>query len=189
MLKKLKKSNSEGFTIIEVMIVLAIAALILLIVLLAVPALQRSARNTQRKNDVSAIAAALANYVTDNNGNNPVGLGNDSDTSLIDICSAAGASQSGGTACTTGTNLETAKVGYYKDTAVFINTAGTGTITLAASSPSTSIVTTDSVLIDIGYSCNDSTVASPTAQNRAISVFYATESGSGDGALQCVDAS
>jgi prepilin-type N-terminal cleavage/methylation domain-containing protein len=35
MLTKLKKSNNEGFTIIEVMIVLAIAALILLIVLLA----------------------------------------------------------------------------------------------------------------------------------------------------------
>ena len=59
MLKKLQKTNSEGFTIIEVMIVLAIAALILLIVLLAVPALQRGSRNTQRKNDVSALAGAI----------------------------------------------------------------------------------------------------------------------------------
>ena len=40
MLNKLKKSDKDGFTIIEVMIVLAIAGLILLIVFLAVPALQ-----------------------------------------------------------------------------------------------------------------------------------------------------
>ena len=48
MLSKLKKSN-QGFTIIEVMIVLAIAGLILLIVFLAVPALQRNGRNTTKK--------------------------------------------------------------------------------------------------------------------------------------------
>ena len=42
------KKRAEGFTIIEVLIVLAIAGLILLVVFLAVPALQRNARNTQR---------------------------------------------------------------------------------------------------------------------------------------------
>ncbi len=45
MYKQIKNKN-EGFTIIEVMIVLAIAALILIIVLLAVPALQRNSKNT-----------------------------------------------------------------------------------------------------------------------------------------------
>jgi prepilin-type N-terminal cleavage/methylation domain-containing protein len=50
MLHNLKKRN-EGFTIIEVMIVLAIAGLIMLVVFLAVPALQRNSRNTQRNND------------------------------------------------------------------------------------------------------------------------------------------
>ena len=55
MLTKLQKRNTEGFTIIEVMIVLAIAALILLIVLLAVPALQRQFRNTAIKNDASSV--------------------------------------------------------------------------------------------------------------------------------------
>lgn len=71
MLNKLKKSKSEGFTIIEVMIVLAIAGLILLIVLLAVPALQRNSRNTQRKNDVSALIAAVNEYTSNNNGTLP----------------------------------------------------------------------------------------------------------------------
>lgn len=66
MFSKIKKSRSEGFTIIEVMIVLAIAALILLIVLLAVPALQRNSRNTAIKSDASAITAAVGEYISNN---------------------------------------------------------------------------------------------------------------------------
>ena len=68
MISKLKKSNKEGFTIIEVMIVLAIAGLILLIVFLAVPALQRNARNTQRKTDVGRVGSAATTVVANNNG-------------------------------------------------------------------------------------------------------------------------
>ncbi|MEK7059195.1 MAG: type II secretion system protein [Patescibacteria group bacterium] len=70
MLNKLKKNN-QGFTIIEVMIVLAIAGLIILIVLLAVPALQRNGRNTAIKNDASAIASALTTFASDNDGKTP----------------------------------------------------------------------------------------------------------------------
>ncbi len=68
MIGKLKKNNNEGFTIIEVMIVLAIAGLILLIVFLAVPALQRNSRNTQRKSDVGRIGSAVTNVINNNNG-------------------------------------------------------------------------------------------------------------------------
>src|SRR4051812_16796111 len=68
MLNKMKKSNSEGFTIIEVMIVLAIAGLILLIVFLAVPALQRNPRNTQRKSDVGRVGSAASTIVSNANG-------------------------------------------------------------------------------------------------------------------------
>src|SRR5580700_9373073 len=72
MLSKLTKtSQSQGFTIIEVMIVLAIAGLILLIVFLAVPALQRNARNTQRKNDVSGLVSAVSEYVNNAGGQLP----------------------------------------------------------------------------------------------------------------------
>ena len=45
--------NKKGFTIIEVVLVLAIAGLIFLMVFLALPALQRSQRNQQYKNNVS----------------------------------------------------------------------------------------------------------------------------------------
>lgn len=59
MLKSLKnlladnkqKRNQQGFTIVEVMIVLAIAGLILAVVFIAVPALQRNQRNGARAND------------------------------------------------------------------------------------------------------------------------------------------
>jgi prepilin-type N-terminal cleavage/methylation domain-containing protein len=71
MLNKLKKPNSKGFTIIEVMIVLAIAGLILLIVFLAVPALQRNSRNTARKGDVGRVGSAATEFVSNNNGKLP----------------------------------------------------------------------------------------------------------------------
>ncbi|HSX43707.1 MAG TPA: type II secretion system protein, partial [Candidatus Saccharimonadales bacterium] len=60
--------RTEGFTIIEVLIVLAIAGLILLIVFLAVPALQRNSRNTQRRNDVAKLLAAVQEYSNNNRG-------------------------------------------------------------------------------------------------------------------------
>lgn len=65
--KQLKK-REEGFTIIEVLIVLAIAGLIMLIVFLAVPALQRNSRNTQRTNDASTITAAISECMANTNG-------------------------------------------------------------------------------------------------------------------------
>ena len=74
MLSKLKQRKSEGFTLIEVMIVLAIAGLIILIVLLAVPALQRNGRNTSIKNDASAFSAALQEYKSNNDGQNPASI-------------------------------------------------------------------------------------------------------------------
>lgn len=67
----IQKKKQEGFTIIEVLIVLAIAGLIILIVFLAVPALQRNSRNTQRKNDVSNILGAVSEFNSNNNGKIP----------------------------------------------------------------------------------------------------------------------
>lgn len=50
---------------------LAIAALIFLMVFLALPALQRSQRDTARKNDVSIVAAAVNSYTSNNRGTLP----------------------------------------------------------------------------------------------------------------------
>jgi prepilin-type N-terminal cleavage/methylation domain-containing protein len=67
MLNNLKK-NKDGFTIIEVLIVLAIAGLILLVVFLAVPALQRQSRNTGRKNDAARVATAVNEWMSNYQG-------------------------------------------------------------------------------------------------------------------------
>jgi len=93
-----KNRKEGGFTIIEVLIVLAIAGLIMLIVFLAVPALQRNSRNTQRKNDISAILGAVSEYTNNNGGVQP-----------------AAASDFTGNA----------KLGYYKSTDVSFSTNGT----------------------------------------------------------------
>lgn len=72
-----KQKREQGFTIIEVLIVLAIAGLIILIVFLAVPALQRNSRNTQAKSEASALLGALSEFVNNNNGKLPIaGTGN-----------------------------------------------------------------------------------------------------------------
>ncbi len=60
--------QKKGFTLIEVVLVLAIAGLIFLIVFLALPALQRSQRDTQRKQDLSRFMSQLTNYSSNRNG-------------------------------------------------------------------------------------------------------------------------
>lgn len=60
--------KQEGFTIIEVVLVLAIAALIMLMVFIALPALQRNQRDQQREQDVSRLASAVQNYKGRNKG-------------------------------------------------------------------------------------------------------------------------
>lgn len=67
MFTKLKK-RTEGFTIIEVLIVLAIAGLIMLIVFLAVPALQRNSRNNARNSDATRVAAGVTECLANRNG-------------------------------------------------------------------------------------------------------------------------
>ena len=63
MTKKNIKSK-KGFTIIEVVLVLAIAGLIFLMVFVALPALQRSQRDTQRRDDMARFMSQLSQYVS-----------------------------------------------------------------------------------------------------------------------------
>ena len=72
---KFNKNNFKGFTIIEVVLVLAIAGLIFLMVSLALPALQRSQRDTQRKQDVAMVVTTLHNWKANNKGRSYASLG------------------------------------------------------------------------------------------------------------------
>ncbi|HET6746558.1 MAG TPA: type II secretion system protein [Candidatus Saccharimonadales bacterium] len=61
-----QKNKEKGFTIIEVVLVLAIAGLIFLMVFIALPALQRSQRDTQRKQDLSRALTKVNDYQSNN---------------------------------------------------------------------------------------------------------------------------
>lgn len=66
-----RQQNVKGFSIIEVVLVLAIAGLIFLMVFIALPALQSGQRDTARKNDVSAVGAAVNTFASANKGSYP----------------------------------------------------------------------------------------------------------------------
>ena len=70
-MQKRQTNTMKGFTIIEVVLVLAIAGLIFLMVFIALPALQRSQRDTQRRDDMSRFMSSIQNYQSNNNGKVP----------------------------------------------------------------------------------------------------------------------
>jgi len=58
----------QGFTIIEVLIVLAIGGLMITMVFAAIPFITRANQNNQRKNDVSIILQSISDYRLHNTG-------------------------------------------------------------------------------------------------------------------------
>jgi prepilin-type N-terminal cleavage/methylation domain-containing protein len=63
--------KNNGFTIIEILIVLAVAGSILLIIFLVVPTLRKNARNYQRKVAVDYVRAMMEDYTTTHGGKFP----------------------------------------------------------------------------------------------------------------------
>jgi prepilin-type N-terminal cleavage/methylation domain-containing protein len=167
MLNRLKKNN-EGFTIIEVMIVLAIAGLIILIVLLAVPALQRNSRNTAIKNDASVVAGAVGEFASNNDGATPTAADSD--------CNAEQTGPFNITNATAGATVSPAKV-------------QGGTVSICTQATVTAI-TPDSghLYIDFGAKCGAiaATTVTPVKQGRATAIIYAIET-SGALKAQCLD--
>lgn len=165
MLTKLKKSNSKGFTIIEVMIVLAIAGLIILIVLLAVPALQRNGRNTAIKQDAAAIAGGIGEFASNNDGARPDGT----------------------SACSTGS--VTLKAAGKTDSVPKIQGSTNATCT-APGAPAVTTPKAGELLIQFGMKCPDpipvGLTITPILSNRSTAVIYATEAAGGLQA-RCLD--
>lgn len=69
--KQSRAVAQHGFTIVETIIVLAVAGLILLVVFEAIPALQRSSRNNQRRQDTQSILEAVSHWELNHSGNIP----------------------------------------------------------------------------------------------------------------------
>lgn len=186
-LQKTRQSDNKGFTIIEVMIVLAIAGLILLIVFLAVPALQRNARNTQRKNDAANLSGVTSTFISNNNGTLPVAIGNGTANS-VDVCAVAGTTSGAlGAACGAG-NSESSKVGFFTQANVWINSAATAAAPItptvvAQGSETVAKVSTQTILVVLNESCGPAGTGIFTA--RSVALFYVTESATGNGSLQC----
>jgi len=143
------KNRKEGFTIIEVLIVLAIAGLILLIVFLAVPALQRNSRNTQRKTDASGLLGGISEYANNNGGQLPTSISVSGNVATI-----SGAS---------GTNSTEAKIGYYNN----------GTVSLVTSVPSAP--DNNTIYLVKGAICSGNAPTLTGGSARSFAAYYATE--------------
>lgn len=67
-MKKGEMKKKIGFTMIEVSLVLAVAGLIFVIVFAMVPSLQRSQRDSKRREDVAVFLEAVKSYQKNNRG-------------------------------------------------------------------------------------------------------------------------
>ena len=67
-MKKGDNRYKNGFTMLEVVLVLAIAGLIFLMIFLALPALQRTERDSERKEDIVRLLDNIKKYQTKNRG-------------------------------------------------------------------------------------------------------------------------
>lgn len=165
MLHKLQKRN-EGFTIIEVLIVLAIAGLILLIVFLAVPALQRNAHNTSYKNDVAGILGAMNEYTNNNNGATLAGVAVNLTSGTVYV----GGTQPQCTAGSSTLNCSTAKVG------TEITTVNRPTASISTTKPALGTINLYTTAV-----CNGNTPTATGATPRNFVAYYQLEGG----AIQC----
>lgn len=163
MLKKYKDKREEGFTIVEVLIVLAIAGLIILIVFLAVPALQRNSRNTQRRNDVQAALGSFQEYMNNNNGQLPSGA-----TAIAD-------------------GMANAQLGFYDVTEFTGNLGQTSTVPTVTSDGADVIINNYSKCPDSVPAANTAAVtmgSNPTSRN--VTAVFQVETQNGFQA-QCLD--
>jgi len=163
MYQKIRK-RTEGFTIIEVLIVLAIAGLILLIVFIAVPALQRNARNTQRKNDIAGILGIVTEFSNNNAGQLPT-------TATLFLKAAV----VGGGA---GTQQATVNTSYY-------DSASGMTLTMSATTGAvTNPNNSDQVVLVRGAACDGTTgnsIGGAGVSGRSVVALFTLEGG----ARQC----
>lgn len=164
MFKKLKE-KSEGFTIIEVLIVLAIAGLIMLIVFMAVPALQRNSRNTQIRNSAGAVLGGINDFISNNNGRLPQAIDDAPDGTVTIRLNSGG-------------NNATAKVqaGYVVD---LVDGSSGATPPMPLS--------TGEIKIVLNRKCNSTSTGFGTITRRSYSAGFLIETGSASTGSQCIE--
>jgi len=180
MLNNIKNRKQQGFTIIEVLIVLAIAGLILLIVFLAVPALQRNSRNTQRRTEAARLLSVTQEFINNGGGALPT----------ASTCAGIGG---GATNCDKSPAANNAmsiwQLGNLKNIDGFtILAAGT----VAQQSPVLTAGSATQAIFDTGVKCGTvaATTVTPTttgATTRSLIMIYAVEDQSGNPIAQCTE--
>jgi len=145
-------NKKKGFTIIEVVLVLAIAGLIFLMVFIALPALQRSQRDTQRRNDLSRAQTAINSYKSSNRNKLPPNLADYNSVIVANYLKAQG------------DTFEDPSRGVY----AFVAGMGTG------SYPAYSDASAD-ILVEVGKKCEGENVV--TAGDRSVALRMALEGG------------
>ena len=158
MVGNFKSKREEGFTIIEVLIVLAIAGLIMLIVFLAVPALQRNSRNTQMKNAAAAILGGISEFTNNNNGQLPTTVGPTAADGTVPI-------SGGGTTTATSAKVQS---GYLVSNGVAMP------------------VVNGSIVVYLNRKCNGNAFGAAATQ-RAVAVGFNIENSSAVPQNQCVE--
>ncbi len=164
------KDKNQGFTIIEVLIVLVIAGLIMLIVFLAVPALQRNSRNTQRKTEASRILSGASEWRTNNANAWPA-------TCFPVLAACAPAADTTRTAILNNAG----RLSIYGGSALNIITNTTGqTGNLATSALGTTVTSNQNLIIMLGQAkCTDNDVQS----GSSMVVAFAVETANGATAM------
>lgn len=178
-----------GFTIIEVMIVLAIAGLIMAIVFLAIPALQKTNRNTQRKNDVSRVGSLMNDFISNNNGSLP--------TCLKFAATACPAAAAGATAYNLDLSaekfsiLDTAGISGAAGAAGAAPAAGTSVLTVGTCAAATCNGTTlpaapalDRMTVWKNADCNNANIPKYNTSARSYAIYYAIEGSTVTGCIQ-----
>lgn len=172
MLNTLKQKKQQGFTIIEVMIVLAIAGLIMVVVLVAVPQLQRSQRNNATTAVLDRVFTELSNYASNNRGDFP-------DASNIDDFCENYLSFPSGSNCSAGSDAAEFVEDPNSGSSIAINVDSSGTVARSAedlSAPSREIVLHTGAS---GFQCEGESVTSTDAGGaRRIAATIRLEGGS-----------
>ncbi len=159
-MQRAETKTNQGFTIIEVLIVLAIAGLIMLIVFEAIPALSRSSRNNQRRQDVTAILQAVSHYELNNSANYP-------DSLSVPVT----------------TLLQYSNLSYYDTANIVVKSPASLPATEDASS-----LTFDQVVVYDYQKCSPTAIGQSSSQGSDYSdivALYALETGSGSTVPQC----
>lgn len=155
--------KKSGFTIIEVALVLAIAGMILLLAFIAIPGLQRSQRDSRRKDDMMKLADSIKKFQSNNNRG---ALPNATQLEENVLNSFLGGSNNFKDPDNTSYKLVYADCTKLKKTAALCNDANDAA------------PTKHNMVFAAGANCNEDNQAIKSANQRKGAILYQLESGS-----------